>query len=224
MAAAIEDDPVLDEATDDGTLTVGDAYAIRREPEERKRAAVAAVAAGETKTAKAHVGQATGKQDWNTPAGIVEAARQVLGGCIDLDPASNDAAQLVVGAARWISAEEDALAAETEWAPAGAGVRVYMNPPYATGLVDRFVARLLAEMDADRVGCAVVLVNNATETAWGQKLLARAGVVCFPAGRVHFVDAQGGIKGSPLQGQMIAGLGVDSGRFRQVFGAFGRCR
>ena len=52
MAAAIEDDPVLDEATDDGTLTVGDAYAIRSEPEGRKQAAVEAVKAGKAPTAK----------------------------------------------------------------------------------------------------------------------------------------------------------------------------
>ena len=137
-----------------------------------------------------------------------EAARAVLGG-FDLDPASSKVANAVVRAARIFTAEDDGLA--QDW-PVG---RIWMNPPYASGLVDKFALRFCQAIRDGSSG--VVLVNNATETGWFQELLGVADAVCFPKGRVRFVDPEKGEAGAPLQGQAIIYCGPKPDAFRAAF-------
>jgi ParB family chromosome partitioning protein len=75
----------------------------------------------------------TGDTEWYTPADILEAAVEVMGG-IDLDPASSDAqqAQAPVKASQYFTIENNGL--ERPWCG-----RVWLNPPYARGWVDLFV-------------------------------------------------------------------------------------
>jgi len=131
----------------------------------------------------------------------------------DLDPASHPAAQAVVRATRYVTVEEDGLA--QEWHG-----RVWLNPPYAATVVAAFVDKLIGEYQAGRLMAAVVLVNNCTDTRWGQRLLRASCAVCFPAGRVPFW-APGRASSSPLQGQMIAAVGGKAGTFAAHFDAVG---
>ena len=158
---------------------------------------------------KPHVSHNSGENEWYTPPDILERARRVLDG-IGLDPASSDAAQVDVRAETYYTIQEDGLA--QTWKG-----RVWMNPPYSSELIGRFIEKLL-DSDFEQ---AITLTNNATETQWGRELLTYPGaVVCFPTTRVRFRTPSGQV-GAPLQGQMICGFKVDHVRFKQEFQAMG---
>jgi hypothetical protein len=164
-------------------------------------------------TRKVHVAHNSGKTDWYTPDDWLELAREVLEE-IDLDPASSALANRRVRAKRYYDVAADGLSPRKRWRG-----RVWMNPPY--NRCAAFIDRLLAEFVAGNVTEAIVLVNNSTDSRWGQRLIAASSAVLFPAGRISFVDGQGGPSKMPLQGQMLCYLGDRPGMFSAVFGPKG---
>jgi phage N-6-adenine-methyltransferase len=165
---------------------------------------------------KPHVTHNSGENEWYTPPQYLNAARTVMRG-IDLDPASSDFANQTVQAARYHTINDDGLT--QPWTG-----RVFMNPPYSGDLVSRFITKLCQHVDDADITQAVVLVNNATETAWFQALLERADAICFPKGRIRYLDSTGQPKQSPLQGQAFLYFGNDRGAFIQHFSPFGVTR
>ena len=161
----------------------------------------------------AHVANNSGNNEWYTPPEYVEAARYVMGD-IDLDPASSSVANGIVKAATFYTQDDDGLA--YDWCG-----RVWMNPPYASHLIGRFVDKLVKHIKQGGVPEACVLVNNATETGWFNELLDAAACACFIRGRVKFLDVEGNPSGAPLQGQVILYVGRNVERFGRKFSDFG---
>jgi phage N-6-adenine-methyltransferase len=155
----------------------------------------------------------TGDNEWFTPSEYIEAAREVLGR-IDLDPASNVIAQeKTVKAARYFTREDDGLA--QEWLG-----RVWLNPPYATDKIGPFVDKLVQEVFCGRVTAAIMLTHNYTDTAWFHTAARSASALCFPLGRVRFVNSEGDTA-NPTQGQCFSYFGSDVAEFVERFSQFG---
>ena len=152
----------------------------------------------------------SGNNEWYTPADIIESARLVMG-TIDLDPASSEIANETVRADKFFSADDDGLNQIWEGT-------IWLNPPYASGLIEKFVDKLLASDYRQ----AIVLVNNATDTEWFSRLADKASAVVFPKGRVKFHKPDGST-GAPLQGQALLYFGDNVQSFKETFGKYGRC-
>jgi phage N-6-adenine-methyltransferase len=159
-----------------------------------------------------HVSHNSGNNEWYTPEEYIQAARSVLGR-IDLDPATSEIANKVVQADEFYTVQDDGLA--QHWTG-----KVWMNPPYASDLVGKFAEKLIEHYHLNDVTEAIVLVNNATETGWFQRMAQYATCVCFPRTRVKFWKPDGET-GAPLQGQAILYFGTKKNTFTSAFRPFG---
>jgi ParB family chromosome partitioning protein len=135
-------------------------------------------------------------------------------GGIDLDPATSEIANRTVQAATFYTADDDGRT--KPWSG-----RVWMNPPYAQPLMGDFADKLAKSVEAGDIDAAIVLVNNATETAWFHTLVGASAAICFPRSRIRFLDPEGNPNGAPLQGQAIFYVGEDVEAFRAGFESFG---
>jgi ParB family chromosome partitioning protein len=96
--------------------------------------------------------------EWYTPPQYVDLVRDVLDE-IDLDPASCAEANRIVRATRCYDVRDNGLT--KRWHG-----RVFLNPPYGRNIVDKFVAKLIAEYEAGITTAAILLVPAHTQTEW----------------------------------------------------------
>ena len=162
---------------------------------------------------KPHVTFNTGRVEWYTPPAVIKAVRAVLGE-IDLDPASTAEANQIVGAKNFFTKDDDGL--KHDWLG-----KIFCNPPYSRGLIDKFVAKLLREFADGRTTEAIVLTNAATDTDWAHKLMALADQIIFTKKRLKFLKPDGSIAGTPTCGQMFCYFGERSEKFYSAFAQFG---
>jgi phage N-6-adenine-methyltransferase len=161
----------------------------------------------------------TGDTEWYTPSHIIEAAAAVMG-TIDLDPATSDAqqARAAVKATRYFTIENNGL--NKPW-----NGRVFLNPPYARGWVDQFVAKMVAAYRTGELQQGILLTNSATETKWWQHAARHCNALCFPKGRVRFLKVKDGAltrgKSAPSHPHSILYFGAEVARFAQVFSTMG---
>lgn len=149
--------------------------------------------------------------EWYTPIDVLNAAREALGGPIDLDPASSAEANRTVQAARYFSLADDGLA--RPWI----SPRVWQNPPYSRS--GAFLTKLIRHHDAGDVIAAVVLIPASTDVDWFADLWPFP--ICLRKGRTQF--RQSGRRGSSQNnhGSAFAYLGPDPAAFRRAFCRFG---
>lgn len=154
----------------------------------------------------------TGEMEWFTPSRYIEKARCVLG-TIALDPASCAEAQETVKAARFYSFADDGLAQTWEGT-------VWLNPPYAGGLVAAFAEKMVASWGSGGVTSAIMLTNAYTETSWFHALTNASRAVCFTRGRIKF-ESPHGEKCAPTNGQSFFYFGNDIDLFSEYFADVG---
>lgn len=160
-----------------------------------------------------HVAHNSGNDEWYTPPEFIDSAREVMGS-IDIDPATCEKAQAWIKAEVYYTKKNSGL--DQQWTG-----NVWMNPPYSQPLIQRFCDAVCLKWDCREFSQAIVLVNNATETAWFQPPLNRCAAICFPAGRVRFIGADGDFSGAPLQGQAFLYFGDNPDLFCATFGEYG---
>ena len=166
------------------------------------------------KLSKPHVANNSGENEWYTPSAYIEAARRVMGS-IDVDPASSEVANRTVKATTFYTAESNGL--DKTW-----DGNVWINPPYSQPLINKFANAVADKYESGEVKQACVLVNNATDTAWFQRMAEACVAVCFLRGRVKFIDKEGNPGGAPLQGQAVLYFGEHIGEFASEFMELGR--
>jgi phage N-6-adenine-methyltransferase len=205
--------PELVAAVERGEVAVSAAAQVATLPHEMQADIVATGPEEVREVAKTlrnvHVSNNSGNNEWYTPEKYLNAARKAMGG-IDTDPASSAFANKNVKAKNYYTAETNGL--EQKWSG-----RVWMNPPYAQPLVSEFIEAAVTKFQASEFEEACILVNNATETQWFQKLLSAAEGACFLRGRIKFLDEKGEPANSPLQGQVVVYLGKRPKTFAMAF-------
>ena len=208
--------PVV-QASRKGDISVNAAYQVTKMMQEEQEEIASRIQSGENAKSvvlevqkRPHVANNSGNNEWYTPAEYIEAARKAMGS-IDTDPASNDIANKVVKAEKYYTIETNGLA--HDWTG-----NVWMNPPYSSDLISKFVEKLKEQ----RVNYnqAIILVNNATETQWFYEIVKIASAVCFPKSRVKFYMPDGKT-GAPLQGQAVLYVGDNYEKFISAFGGIG---
>ena len=133
-------------------------------------------------------------------------------GGIDLDPASCELAQQTVKAGMYYTIADDGLA--REWKG-----NIWLNPPYSKDLISKFAEKVVVE--SERFAQAIVLVNNATETAWFQAMARKANAICLFSGRIKFNDKTGNPSNTPVQGQAAIYFGENVDQFQSAFCGLG---
>ena len=151
--------------------------------------------------------------EWGTPLEIIEPVRSFFGR-IDVDPASNDAAQKRIRAKLYYTKLDNGL--NKPWIG-----KVFLNPPYSRRLIEFFVDKLLVELASGRTVAAIMLVNNCADTRWFRKAARAASMICFPQARVKFLKPDGNKLGSPPRGQALLYFGPDPEGFKEHFRGLG---
>lgn len=157
-------------------------------------------------------------ENWFTAPEIVERVRTFFHGEIELDPFSCRAANEIVKATTYYTAEMDGLT--RPWKAKSC----LFNPPWgksdATAVKRRGLKKLLDSFHNGDLGGAVCVLNsNAITTSWFAPLLAFP--VCIPPRRIEHWSPEGK-GGSPNSGTVIIGVTVGVDRFAQVFSDLGR--
>lgn len=153
------------------------------------------------------------KNEWYTPKEYIESARKVLG-TIDVDPASSDIAQETVNAGVYFTKDDSGL--DQDWYG-----NVWLNPPYSHPEIETFTSKIVCHYAENDIN-AIVLVNNATDTAWFHEMLNECSSICLTKGRINFVSSDGTPGLAARQGQVFFYFGGEVSEFKEEFSQYGK--
>lgn len=159
--------------------------------------------------------------EWYTPKPYTDAARDVMGS-IDLDPASNWAANQWIQATHYFTVEDDGLS--KPW-----NGNIFCNPPYGItkgrSNQDIWARYLESEHDNGATLQAIYLTKCVSGYKWWERLF-RLWPVCFVEERIEFLqlDTEGNIvtKGRAKAGSNFWYIGPNVDRFATVYSQFGK--
>ena len=155
------------------------------------------------------------RHEWYTPAEIVEAARQVLGG-IDLYPRRVPRRTDMFQAARFYSARENGL--RHPWRG-----RVWCNPPYGTCAEVRREVRDRVSVRPKLTCRRPALEPDAPNRQRSHPLHELAPIMLKPFRRLHFINGHTERRlSAPRNASVLLGIGVDRERFREAFARLGK--
>lgn len=169
-----------------------------------------------------NIKHSSGSVEWYTPFNILQAAREVFGGFIDLDPASCQQANKTVKARVYLSV----AGLETDWS----GVHnIFLNPPggklNGKSLPILFWQKLVGYAEAKQIGEAIVICFSIEQLQTSQ--LAGCSMAeypfCIPRRRIPFNSPEGG-KSQPSHANAIIyvpGYTDHTERFADIFSQFG---
>ena len=144
-----------------------------------------------------------------TPAEVLDLVHQFWPQGIDLDPASDEAANQLVKAKRFFDQVDNGLI--QQWV----AHRIFMNPPYSQ--VRQFVDHLCYCRSCGMFGAAISLTKADTSTRWFRSIWENASAVCFVDHRLRFGEAA---QSAPFA-SALSYFGPESERFAAMFRALG---
>lgn len=160
--------------------------------------------------------------EWYTPSRYIEAAREVMGGVIDLDPASCALANETVRATRYFTEDNDGLS--QAWSG-----NVWLNPPYTRtpemrgrheSTIERFATKLVKEYRDGNITQAIALLTAQVDSRWFRLLWDFP--ICFTDHKVHFViPYEKRDSYSHMFGTIFVYLGPNIDTFASTFSQFG---
>lgn len=153
--------------------------------------------------------------EWYTPKPYLDAVHELMGG-VDLDPASNDRANLIVRATRYYTIETNGF--DKDWPG-----RVFLNPPYGKdngeSNQEAWSARLIDQYRSAITTQAVMLVNAVPDRGWFAPLFDFP--ICFVDHRIKFINEYGVICTQPTHANAFVYLGTNIAKFTEIFSRFG---
>jgi hypothetical protein len=153
-----------------------------------------------------------------TSGKIIAFARNVFGGDIDLDVASNPIANEIIKAKRFYTWKENGLL--QPWTG-----RIWCNPPFRTALIKGFAEKMVKDRSSYNQG--LFLCNVSMNSSWNQLLQKNCDAVLFPHGRLQFwgehspEESRENPDGNNMYQQCIFYFGGNVDRFASLGKEFG---
>lgn len=147
----------------------------------------------------------SGTQFWHTPDWLLEEVRGFLGGCIDLDPCSDEHAQARVQARYFYTEEQDGLDRLNAWFG-----NMFVNPAFGMrlgkSLQGLFLERAIEEhVNNPAVGNIVLLLKSSVGYKWLTS--AYAYPICFLSKKIAFHSLCGNTTNANPHGSILVFIG-----------------